>query len=622
MRELRFFLSGRWGEMLIRLSIDVFIVSLSFFLAFLLRFDGAIPSRLLPVLWRGLVLAVGIKIPVFLVFRLYRFSLRHIGLGELYETGLAVVASSAVLAAGLFLLRHAPLWGSVPRSVLGIDFAFTLIGIVLARLSPRLLGRMKFRGKGEGRRAIVVGAGDAGAQLVRAIGEEKGAYKIVGLVDDDPRKKGTTVWGARVLGLRADLPRLIASFRVKTVLIAMPSAPAALIKETVELARRAGVSDVKILPYLSELYSGRVGPGELREVRPEDLLKREPVRIDSEKIESFLRGRTVLVTGAAGSIGSELCRQVLRFGAARLVALDFNETGLFDLRAELEWRFPNSRIEIVVADVRDRSRIAAILAGASPDVIYHAAAYKHVPLMEAFPTEAVQTNVFGTRNVLEEACRLGVSAFVLISTDKAVNPTSVMGATKRLAEMIVRSRGDGIQTRCVAVRFGNVLGSRGSVLQTFRDQIESRRPITITDPDMRRYFMLTSEAVELVLQASAIGRGGEVFVLDMGEPVRIVELAEEMIRFYGLEPGRDVPIVYTGIRPGEKLFEELLTAEEGTDATSHERLFVARMEEPGEDWEVGLEKLKGAALSGDDEAVIRYLCALVPRYRPMENGEE
>ena len=619
MKGPRFSLNGRFGETLVQLSIDVLIVMISLSLAFLLRFDGAIPGRILPTLWRALALSVSLKIPVFLVFRIYRFSLRYVGLAELYETGLAVSTASAVLAAGFFLLRHAPVWGAIPRSVLGIDFAFTLIGIVLARLSPRLIGQIR-RGKKGGRRAIVVGAGEAGAQLVRAIGEEDGPYRILGFVDDDPRKKGTVVWGVRVLGPRSRLPRLISSLRVETVLIAMPSASAALLKETVELARQGGASDIKILPYLSELYSGRVGPGELREVRPEDLLKRDPVRIESAAIESFLKGRTVLVTGAAGSIGSELCRQTLRFGAGRLVALDFNETGLFDLRAELDWRFPNGNVEIVVADVRDRKRIAAVLSETAPDIVYHAAAYKHVPLMEEFPTEAVRTNVFGTENVLEEARRAGSSTFVLISTDKAVNPTSVMGATKRLAEMVVRSKGEGDGMRCLAVRFGNVLGSRGSVLQTFRDQIESRRPVTITDPGMRRYFMLTSEAVQLVLQAGVIGRGGEVFVLDMGEPVRIVELAEEMIRFYGLEPGRDVPIVYTGIRPGEKLFEELLTAEEGTDATPHERLFVARMEEPGGDWEQKLKELREAALSGEDEGVIRLLRALVPRYRPPETG--
>jgi len=615
-RRLRFFLSGRFGETSFQLSIDVLIVAFSLFLSFLLRFDGAIPAPFLSTLWRAIGLAVCLKIPVFLAFRLYRFSLRHVGLAELYETGLAVATSSAVLAAGLFLLRHSPAWGSIPRSVLGIDFAFTLIGIVLARLTPRLIGQVRGRGK-EGRRAIVVGAGDAGAQLVRAIGKEEGAFKILGFVDDDPRKKGMILWGARVLGPRAQLPRLISSLRVETVLIAMPSAPASLIKETVELARQGGVSDIKILPYLSELYTGRVGPAELRAVRPEDLLKREPVRIETDRIESSLSGKAVLVTGAAGSIGSELCRQVLRFGAARLIALDFNETGLFDLRAELDWRFPNRKIEVVIADVRDRSRIAAVLSGTAPDVVYHAAAYKHVPLMEAFPSEAVRTNVFGTRNVLEEASRAGSATFVLISTDKAVNPTSVMGATKRLAEMLVRSRAEGFSMRCLAVRFGNVLGSRGSVLQTFLDQIEARRPITITDPSMRRYFMLTSEAVQLVLQASVIGRGGEVFVLDMGEPVRIVELAEELIRFYGLEPEKDVPIVYTGIRPGEKLFEELLTAEEGTEATAHERLFVARMEEPGEGWIDALSRLEDAALAGDDEAVLRYLRELVPRYRPV-----
>ncbi|GAF68757.1 unnamed protein product, partial [marine sediment metagenome] len=350
-----------------------------------------------------------------------------------------------------------------------------------------------------------------------------------------------------------------------------------MLRETVEQARHAGISDIKIVPRLSELYSGRVTSGELRSVRPEDLLRRDPVRIDATLIERYLEGRTVLVTGAAGSIGSELCRQSLRFGASRLVALDFNETGLFYLERELTRLFGDREVEAVIADVRDAAEMRRILHEASPQVVYHVAAYKHVPLMEAFPAEAVKTNVFGSQNVLTAACEVKCDAFVMISTDKAVNPTSVMGATKRVAEMIVRLQANATGTRCTAVRFGNVLGSRGSVLRTFQEQVEQRCPVTITHPDMKRYFMVTSEAVRLVLQAGVVGESGQVMVLDMGEPVRILDLARDVIRFYGLEPDVDLPIVYTGLRPGEKLFEELLRAEEGTDSTTHEKVFVARL---------------------------------------------
>jgi len=333
---------------------------------------------------------------------------------------------------------------------------------------------------------------------------------------------------------------------------------------------------VKIIPQLSELYTGIVSASVLREVRPEDVLRRDPIRVDSRSISDYITDRTALVTGAAGSIGTELCLQLLRFGATRLVALDFNETGLFYLESDLSQRFPDRDVRVVVADVRDARQIERILEAEKPFAVYHAAAYKHVPMMEAFPCEAVRTNVEGTRNVLHAACRSGADAFVLISTDKAVNPTSVMGTTKRIAELVVRDQ-ESAQTRCMTVRFGNVLGSRGSVLKTFQDQVEARQPITVTHPEMERFFMVTSEAVQLVLQASVIGDSGQVLVLDMGEPVRIADLAEDVIRFYGLEPHADVPIVFSGIRPGEKLYEELLTEEEGSKATSHERLFVAHL---------------------------------------------
>ncbi|MBU0595325.1 polysaccharide biosynthesis protein [Candidatus Bipolaricaulota bacterium] len=599
--------------------VDAIAIGLAMFLAFLLRFDGAIPAPSVGLLYWALGLAMVIKVTVFFPFRLYQFSWRHVGIRELVNVAVACLVGSAILAAAILLLRGVLGFERFPRSVLIIDAAICFILIGSLRLSGRLarIGSGR-KGQRAGQLVLIIGAGEAGAQLVRAIQEEDPPmYLPVGFVDDDPRKAGQLVYGVRVLGARADLPRLIVKHDVVAVLVAIPSASAETIRETVDLARRGGIQDIKILPVLSELYTGRVDAQALRALRPEDLLKRDPVRIEPHAIEALLTGKTVLVTGAAGSIGSEICRQVLRFGAKHLVALDFNETGLFDLEADLVQLFPDRRIEVAIADVRDRARVNAVFEAGSPSVVYHAAAYKHVPLMEAFPAEAVKTNVMGTRNVLEEACRSKVAAFVLISTDKAVNPTSVMGASKRVAEMLVRAR-SGEATKCVAVRFGNVLGSRGSVLMTFRDQIERRQAITITPPDMLRYFMIISEAAQLVLQASAAGRAGDVLVLDMGEPVSIVELAKDLIRSHGLEPDRDVPIVYTGVRPGEKLIEELLTAEEGTDATSHERLFVARMADPAGDWTAGLEQLVAAALAGKDENVLSLLRTLVPRYRSPE----
>ncbi len=610
--------AGPWGQRAAFLIVDLLLISGSMALSFLLRFEGSVPTRMAPILGRTLVLSIGLKIPVFALFRIYRFNWRHVGMPELYNTGLACVAGSAVLAAAVLAMRHLGAWGGVPRSILGIDFVWTLVLVLGARTSFRVvrhtlgIGRLHHAGPP----TLIVGAGDAGIQLARALQEEPASgFHVIGFIDDDPHKQGMIMAGVPVLGPRGRLPHVVNSRGVHTVLIAMPSAPPDVVREAVELARRSQAETVKILPSLSELYTGRVSSSELREPRPEDLLRRTPVTIDTGKIHDSLTDKVVLVTGAAGSIGAELCRQLLRFDAARLVGVDFNETGLFDLEADLRQRFPHRSIDVVVGDVREADRMKRIVASVRPHAVYHAAAYKHVPMMELFPSEAVKTNVTGTRNVLAAAQQADAETFVLISTDKAVNPTSVMGATKRAAEMLVHSA-PSTGTRCVAVRFGNVLGSRGSVLRTFQEQVEQRRAVTVTDANMLRYFMVTSEAVQLVLQAGAVGQHGQVLVLDMGKPVRILDLARDVIRFYGLEPDVDVPIVFTGARPGEKLSEELLTAEEGTEATAYDRLFVARLEPPQEGWRAALEAMENHAAHGDDEGARAGLLELIPTYAP------
>lgn len=605
----------RWRGILFRVGIDGLIVLLSMVIAYWLRFEFRIPAPQSATLWRALALAVFIKLPVFFAFRIYRFSWRNIGLGELTLTALACVSGTAVLATVELVFRDVQFWASMPRSILGIDFAICLLSILGIRVSRRLLLHTFSQTRKRGKRALVVGAGDAGSELIRAL-EMDDAYAVVGLLDDDPSKLGLSIRGVSVTGTLRDLPSEIMRLKAASVLIAMPSAPSSVIRETIDLAHRSGIQDVKIIPQISELYTGIVTTSVLRDVRPEDVLRREPVRVDTDGISSYITGRTALVTGAAGSIGTELCRQLLKFGAARLVALDFNETGLFYLESDLNQRFPDRDVRVVVADVRDAEQIKRILRSENPYAVYHAAAYKHVPMMEAFPCEAVKTNVEGTRNVLRSACDAEANAFVLISTDKAVSPTSVMGTTKRIAELLVRDQ-ESTQTRCMTVRFGNVLGSRGSVLRTFQEQVEARQPITVTHPDMERFFMVTSEAVQLVLQASVIGQSGQVLVLDMGKPVRIVELAEDVIRFYGLEPNIDVPIVFSGIRPGEKLFEELLTAEEGSEATSHKQLSIARLERSTADWLETLSRLTIDARSGDDAAVMQLLRELVPQFHEI-----
>lgn len=606
------------GSRLGFLAADILVILASMVLAFVLRYDGTLPARLVPMVLWALLISVALKVPILLALRSYRFAWSYVGLEDLLNSAVACGIGSLGLAACLFLLRDWSVEAGFPRSILAIDFAFTLTGTSLIRLSKRIVRRALSR-RPVGRPALVVGAGEAGELLVRALKREaRSAFWPVGFVDDDPHKRGLRIHGVRVIGTRQHLPGFLQSLRVGAVIIAMPSAPSRVIRETVDLARRGGADEIRILPLLSELYTGRVTVSEVRAVQPEDVLPREPVHIESDAVERLLREKAVLVTGAAGSIGAELCRQVLRFSPARLVGLDFDETGLFDLSRDIASRFPEAVFEPAIGDIRDEARVRAIFEQVAPQIVFHAAAYKHVPMMETFPGEAVRTNVFGTRHVVRAACASGAEALVLISTDKAVNPVSVMGASKRLAESVILLAGADCTTRLMAVRFGNVLGSRGSVVPTFLEQIRRRGPVTVTDPRMRRYFMATSEAVLLVLQAGAMGKGGEVFVLDMGEPLRILDLAKDLIRFHGLEPDRDVPIVFTGVRPGEKLDEELLTAEEGTQKTAHEKILMARIGERIDvsQLEAGLARLAESVAASDDPRIVADLRALVPTYRP------
>jgi FlaA1/EpsC-like NDP-sugar epimerase len=526
------------------------------------------------------------------------------------------IAKAITLGSALISLITISPWqtaiGGVTLSVVVIDYLLTLAFVGGLRLSKRLFYQLVLRRpNGHGVRTLIVGAGDAGERIVRAMLEERKPQRLpVGFVDDDPALHGLTIHGVQVLGNRQDIPHLAQKLAVQELLVAIPSAPSSVFQQIAELARKAEIQHVRVLPSIHQLINGEVSPSQIRDLQPEDLLSRDPVRINTHEIESFMRGKTVLVTGAAGSIGSELCRRIVAFQPRTLVALDHDETGLFYLGRELS-AFPGKMaFQGVVGSVQDAEWVERVFARFRPAVVLHAAAYKHVGMMEEHPDEAVRNNVFGTRAVGEAACRCHVDKFVLISTDKAVNPTSVMGATKRLAELVVIELDRYNGTKCMAVRFGNVLGSRGSVVPIFQQQIQRGGPVTVTHPEMRRYFMTTSEATLLVLQAGAMGKGGEVFVLDMGTPIRIMDLAREMIRLAGLEPDRDIPIVVTSPGPGEKLFEDIMTAEEGTRATKHEKVFVANMQDSrlaGRSLPEALERLDRAARQADQQAVVAIL---------------
>ncbi len=508
-----------------------------------------------------------------------------------------------------------------------VDVFLTGTGLAVSRIGVRVGTEWKMRARRQGRgRVLIVGAGDAGAQIARAMTEEVGAgYVGVGFADDDESKRNRLVHGIRVRGTRAEIPEIVTKHGVSEIWIAMPSAPGKVIQETVQIGRDAGIEQIKVVPGFSTLVSGVVRLADVRDVQIEELLGRDPVKVDTTQVSEFLEGKTVLVTGGAGSIGSELCRQVSRFKPQTIIVLDQDETGVFNTKRALDIETGQQvRVEPAIADVRDIAEIDEVFARFRPQVVFHAAAYKHVPLMEEHPDRAAKTNVFGTRTVARVAKMWNAEKFVMVSTDKAVNPTSIMGATKRAAELLVRDMGETGNVSFVSVRFGNVLGSRGSVVPIFKEQIERGGPVTVTDPEMRRYFMTIPEAVLLVLQAGAMGENGQVFALDMGEPVKIVDLAKQLILLSGLEPDRDIPIVYTGIRPGEKMFEDILSAEEGTVATSHDRIFISRTGDTTASAAIerGLSALSSAVDSSDKRAVVSALRELVQTFRPEVNGHK
>ena len=560
------------------IALDAMAVNLAALLALFLRFEGDIPALYLENYRVVAPYLTGITIAVFGLTGLYSGILRYASI----EALMASAVSSAASGVAFWCLTRYWVNRSFPRSVpvIACVIAFVLSGGI--RLSVRLLMRIQ---QGARRiidgtsavRVLVVGAGDAGAILGRELSKTSTPQrKIVGYIDDDLSKRGSLIYGARVLGPRGQIPSVVEEYGVQEVIIAMPSAPPEVTRSIVETCQGLRVK-IRALPRLMDLAGRNFELNMVKEIEIEDLLGRPEVIAETQKISEYLAGRRVLVTGAGGSIGSEICRQVAGFKPACLVMLGHGENSIFSTRMALTTEFPDLVTEGIIADIRDSARVRDVFAVYRPSVVFHAAAHKHVPLMEENITEAIKTNVFGTLNVARAARRYGAEKFVMISTDKAVNPTSIMGVSKRIAEMVVRSMNDDpSRTSFVSVRFGNVLGSSGSVVPTFKKQIAAGGPVTVTHPEMKRYFMTTREAVQLVLQAGTMGKGGEIFVLDMGKPVKIVDLAEQMIKLSGRIPYSEIPIVFSGIRPGEKLFEEILTAEEGTVATNHSQIFVAR----------------------------------------------
>jgi len=605
------------SRMIFFIICDIILISLSVFLAFFLRFEGQIPSRyFLNIEWI-IFFSLLITLPIFYFLKLYAFSWTYVSTTELISLVKATGLSFLILTAVFFISRDHPIFSGFPRSTLFITYFFIFILCGGVRFTKRVYLQILQGGKKEEKeRTLIVGAGDAGEQIIRSIlSFPNTPYYPIGFIDDNPTKQGIIIHGLKVLGKIDEIPQIVENKGVDGLIIALPSAGPKAIRRAVEMGRRAGLKKIKIIPSITEIIDGEVSLGTLRKVEVEDLLGREPVSLYTKSVEKFIKNKTVLITGAAGSIGSELCRQVAKFRPSQLLLLDQDETGIFNIFNELEDKSPKLKVFSIIADIQDKEKIEQIFNKFKPNIIFHAAAYKHVPLMEEHPDEAVKNNIFGTKIVAEAALRNRVENFIFISTDKSVNPTSVMGATKRVGEMICQVLNKKGPTKFISVRFGNVLNSRGSAIPIFREQIKRGGPVEITHPEMKRYFMLTSEACLLVMEAGAIGQGGEVFVLDMGEPIKILDLAKEMIRLSGFEPDKDIPIVFTGVRPGEKLFEEILTAEEGTIATQNQKIFIAKLSKVNVDkLNTGLDKLKEFAKIGDKENIVKVLKSLIPSY--------
>ncbi len=608
------------------LLFDILLVPLAIYLSFVLRLEMFNLGSYWLACTQFCLTAVVVTPLVFRALGIYRRYWRYASFEELL---LLCSATSIALALAtlVFTLIDAlsPVVATMPRSIPFIvpPIAATLVSV--PRLLVRIGAARERRRRATDRPApvLIMGAGDAASIIVREIQRNpKLGMEVVGLLDDDPAKRGLRLHGIEVMGDRHAIPALVARHKVRQVIIAMPGAPGKAVREIMHICESVGVA-VRIMPGVHELIDGTISVSKLRNIQIEDLLRRAPVQTDTAAVRALIANRRVLVTGGGGSIGSELCRQLLRCGPSHLIVLGHGENSVFEICNELQHLAEahagqSPHIVPVIADIRDLERLRAVFEMHAPELVFHAAAHKHVPLMEEHPVEAISNNVIGTRNLLDVSLETGVERFVMISSDKAVNPTSVMGATKRIAEMLVLNAARISGRPYVAVRFGNVLGSRGSVVLTFKRQIAAGGPVTVTHPEMRRYFMTIPEAVQLVLQASVLGRAGEMFMLDMGEPVKVVDLARDMIRLSGLEVGRDIDICFTGIRPGEKLFEELFAHGEEYQPTAHSKIFVAAGASNNipPDLRADVALLEQIARTNDDAAARRMLRHIVPEYCP------
>lgn len=603
------------------IGLDISLINLSVLLAYLMRFVKSLPTGYIEFYIINMAVWVTItKLIVFYVMGLYRPIWKYAGLDDIITVFIAVCAANGIIIVAIYLLGLT----QVPRSIYLIATLLDFIFILGSRFSKRILNRfinkdISFYHQNKTKKVMIVGAGEAGGLLIQELRNyPKRGLLPVCIVDDNPIKKGRRVNGVPIVGNIYDIPYLVISKRIEKIIIAIPSIKKEALNNIIAQCKKTNC-EVKILPFINQIQSlkGDISSillKRMRDIDIEDLLGRDTINLDNKDMDKYIKDKIVMITGGGGSIGSELCRQIAKYEPKQLIILDIYENNVYDIQNELKLKFPALQIKALIASVREKETIFSIFEKYKPNVVFHAAAHKHVPLMEDSPKEAIKNNVFGAFNVVQAAHKYNVERFVQISTDKAVNPTNVMGASKRLCEMITQTYAKKSSTRFVAVRFGNVLGSNGSVIPVFKRQIADGGPITVTHPDIIRYFMTIPEAVQLVLEAGGMANGGEIFVLDMGEPVKIDKLARDLIKLSGFEPDEDIKIIYTGLRPGEKLYEELLMAEEGIDSTTHDKIYIAKpMNITVEELNIKLEMLE-EALKGSDEDILKCLQKVVPTY--------
>lgn len=596
--------------------LDILLITVSGFLALYIRFDfsfGKMDMQFVDFELRYLPINLVVTIVLFILFRLYRSVWRFASTTEFLNV---IGACSGSILSQIVVMAFLKM--RMPVSYYLMKYVILILGIGSLRFAYRILRmfqekRVGFRSDAR-KNTMVIGAGEAGAMIIKELQNSRYLdQKVCCVIDDNEAKLGKYIRGVKIMGRREDICFLAHELHIDEIVVALPSAPQSEVKEILQICQETGC-ELKVLPGLYQMINGDVSVSRLRKVEIEDLLGREPIKLQVESVMGYVAGKTILVTGGGGSIGSELCRQIAAHEPKQLIIVDIYENNAYDIQQELKFKYPHLNLIVLIASVRNTHRMNSIFQTYRPEIVYHAAAHKHVPLMEDSPNEAIKNNVFGTYKTAQAADKYGVKRFVLISTDKAVNPTNIMGASKRICEMIIQMMNNRSKTDFVAVRFGNVLGSNGSVIPLFKKQIEQGGPVTVTHPEIIRYFMTIPEAVSLVLQAGALAKGGEIFVLDMGEPVKILDLAKNLIRLSGYKPFEDIAIEFTGLRPGEKLYEELLMSEEGLKDTENKLIHIGKpIEFDEEKFRRQLDELKEIS-DKDSEKIRQKVQAIVPTY--------